>query len=102
MMNMFEFVENIPADQLVNIYKNYFEQHLIAYDILHGVEFIDLRSIDIDKASIIYSVKVLNDSNKEALVRKLNSTSAMLNIYGSIYKPHVYLNGDLLCITIKK
>ena len=43
-----------------------------------------------------------NISDKETLVKHLNSKAGSLNIYGRHYAPEIYLNGDLLCITIKK
>lgn len=101
-MDALEFAKNIPAEKLAEIFKNYFEQHMAVYDILRGIEFISLKSVDINKASIIYSVKVLNDKDKDRLINKLHSSSGSLNIYGRTYKPDVFLNGDLLCITISK
>jgi hypothetical protein len=101
-MNTLEFAKNIPAEKLAEIFKDYFEQHMAVYDMLRGVEFISLNSVDMDTASIMYSVKLLNDQNKEDLVKKLQSTSGSLIIYGKPYTPNIYLNGDLLCITISK
>lgn len=75
---------------------------MFTYYLLKGVQFINLNSIDIDTASIMYSVRLLDDDNKESLIKHLNSKAASLVIYGNQYTPEIYLNGDLLCITIKK
>ena len=99
-MNMVEFSNQIPSDQLIEIFKDFFEQHILAYDILKGVEFVKVNNITINKSSIMYSVKLLNDEDKEKLVNQLNNLP--LTIYGKTYTPSVFLNGDLLCITIDK
>lgn len=101
-MDTVEFSKNIPADKLAEIFKGYFEQHMMAYYMLQGVEFVQINDVSLDTASIMYSVKVLNPDAKDSLVNKLQRDSASLNIYGVQYKPDIYLNGDLLCITIKK
>jgi hypothetical protein len=100
-MNTVDFVKDIPADQIASIFKDYFEQHMLVYDMLRGVNFISLNSITFDKASIIYSV-TLGDENKEKLVERLRSECGSLVIYNKRFTPEIYLNGDLLCITIKK
>ena len=99
-MNMVEFSNQIPSDQLIEIFKDFFEQHILAYDMLKGVEFVKVNNITINKSSIMYSVKLLNDEDKEKLVNQLNNLP--LTIYGKTYTPSVFLNGDLLCITINK
>ena len=100
MMDMIEFSNQIPSEKLSEIFKNYFEQHVLAYDLLKGIEFIKVNDITFDKSSIMYSVKLLDDNDKEKIVTHLNNLT--LNIYGNSYTPSVYLNGDLLCITINK
>lgn len=101
-MDTLEFAKNIPAEKLAEIFKNYFEQHMAVYDILRGMEFISINSVTIDKASIIYSIKLLDEKDKDNLMHKLQVSSGLLNIYGKTYKPDIYINGDLLCITINK
>jgi len=101
-MNNIEFAKEIPAAQLADIFKSYFEQHMIAYGILRDVEFVSLNDISMDKASITYSVKLLDAENKERLLNTLQSNSANIIMYGKSYTPNVFLNGDLLCITINK
>lgn len=101
-MNTLEFAKDIPAEKLAEIFRDYFEQHMFAYNLLRGVNFVSLNNVSFDKASIIYSVKVLNNEDKDKLVNNLISKSGSLNIYGKLYTPEIYLNGDLLCITIKK
>lgn len=102
MMDTLEFAKSIPAEKLAEIFRDYFEQHMAVYDMLRGVEFISLNSVDIDNASIIYSVKLLDDEDKNDLLNRLKNTSSLLNIYGRVYEPNIFLNGDLLCIMIKK
>ena len=99
-MNMVEFSNQIPSEQLIEIFKNFFEQHIAAYDILKDIEFIKINNKTIDKSSIMYSVKLLQDEDKEKLLRALNNLT--LTVYGKTYKPSIFLNGDLLCITIDK
>jgi len=101
-MNSVEFSKNIPPEKLALIFKDYFEEHMAAYYMLKGVDFVSLNSVDINKASIIYSVRVLNEQQKESLVNNLRRTSTALNIYGHEIRPKVFLNGDLLCIEVEK
>ena len=103
-MNTLEFAKDIPAEQIAEIFRNYFEQHMMVYDILRGVQFVSINKIETDpsRASIIYSIKLLDSRDKENLERKLNLSSGSLNIYGHTYTPQIYMNGDLLCISIKK
>ena len=99
-MNMVEFSNQIPSDQLIMIFKNFFEEHIATYDLLKGIQFIKINNITMDKSSIMYSVKLLEDEDKEKLAKSINNLP--LNIYGKTYYPSAYLNGDLLCITINK
>lgn len=101
-MNNIDFAKEIPAAQLAEIFKSYFEQHMIAYGILRGVEFVSLNEVSIDKASITYSVKLLDTEDKEKLLRNLQSNSSNIIMYGKSYQPRVFINGDMLCITIQK
>lgn len=101
-MDNIEFVKNIPAEQLARIFKDFFEQHMVAYDLLKGVQFYSLNSVDINTASIMYSVKLMDTANKEKLVEHLSSRCGSLTMYGKTYSPEIFLNGDILCITIKK
>ena len=101
-MDTIEFSKNIPAEKLARIFKDYFEQHMMAYYMLAGVDFVSINNISMDEASIMYSVKILDTNQKDALFRTLTRDSSNLNIYGKQYTPEIYLNGDLLCITIKK
>ncbi len=101
-MNSIEFSKNIPPEKLATIFKDYFEEHMAAYYMLKGVDFVSINSVDINKASIMYSVKVLDERQKDALLTNLQRTSTALNIYGQKIVPDIYINGDLLCITITK
>lgn len=100
-MDTIEFAKSIPAEKLAEIFKDYFEQHMAVYYMLKGIEFITINA-DISNASIIYSIKILDDRDKDGLTRRLQESNNILNIYGKEYKPEIFLNGDLLCITINK
>ena len=101
-MDTIEFTKGVPIEQVATIFRDFFEAHMVAYDMLRGVEFNSLNSISMNAASIIYSVRLLDNEDKERLVKALNSKAASLVIYGNKYTPKVYLNGDLLCIEIDK
>lgn len=101
-MNTIDFVKDVPAEQLALIFKDYFEQHMFTYDLLRGIQFGGINSVDINTASIMYSVRLIGDEDKNALVKHLNSKAGSLVIYGKHYVPEIYINGDLLCITVKK
>lgn len=101
-MNTLEFAKNIPAEKLALIFKDFFEQHMAVYDIARGVEFVSLNDVSFNTASITYSIKVLDDKAKDNLLHKLQSSSGTLTIYGKTYTPDIFMNGDLLCITINK
>ena len=101
-MNTLDFVKDVPAEQLALVFKDFFEQHMFTYDLLRGIQFGGIKSIDVNTASIMYSVKLLEGENKETLVKHLNSKAGSLVIYGKHYVPEIYINGDLLCITVKK
>lgn len=101
-MNTLDFVKDVPADQLALIFKDYFEQHMFTYDLLRGIQFGGINSVDINTASIMYSVKLIDGEDKNALINHLNSKAGSLVIYGKHYVPEIYMNGDLLCITVKK
>lgn len=101
-MNTLEFSKNIPPEKLANIFRNYFEEHMAVFYMLKGVDFVSINSVDTDTASIMYSVRVLNPEQKNTLVETLQRKSTAVNIYGHTIIPDVYLNGDLLCITVRK
>lgn len=101
-MNTIDFVKDVPAEKLALIFKDYFEQHMFTYDLLRGIQFGGINSVDINTASIMYSVKLIEGENKDTLVKHLQSKAGSLIIYGKHYVPEIYMNGDLLCITIKK
>lgn len=102
MMNALEFSHDVPANKLAEIFKDYFDQHMFVYGMLKNIEFAGINDVAYDKASIMYSVRLLDTENKDKLLKDLNSAAAHLVIYGKTYTPEIYLNGDLLCITIKK
>lgn len=101
-MNALEFTKNVPAERLAEVFKDYFEQHMAVYELIKGMEFLSINSINVDKASIMYSVKILDEKERNNLISKLQVTSGKLNIYSRDYTPHIFMNGDILCITISK
>lgn len=100
-MDTLEFGKNISNENLAEIFKNFFEQHMATYELLKGIQFSSL-SVDIKKASIIYSIKVLDEKEKKILSNKVQDISGSLLIYGKNYKTDTFMNGDLFCITIYK
>ena len=90
-MNNTEFIKDIPADQIAIIFKDFFEQHMLVYDIIKNADFVSINDISIDSAS-----------TEAELKRLLELDSSSLIIYGKEYKPNIFINGDLLCITINK
>ena len=101
-MNSIEFSKNIPPETMAYIFKDWFEQHMGVYYMLKGVDFVSINNVDANKASIMYSVKVLDNVQKDSLLQQLQQRSACINIYGKVIIPEIFINGDLLCITIKK
>ena len=98
-MNMIDFSNQLSPDQLMNIFKNFFEQHIAAYNIMKDMKFVDIN-VTTDSSSILYSVKLLDKDDKVRLQKNISNMT--LNIYGKVYNPEIYINGDLLCVTIKK
>lgn len=101
-MNTLEFAKDIPADKLAIIFKDFFEQHMVAYEIIKNIEFAGINSVSFDKASILYSIRLLDGEDKETILNSLRSTASSLIMYGKEYKPKIFMNGDLLCIDISK
>ena len=60
-MDAIEFSNQIPSDDLVRIFKDFFEQHMLAYDISNGIQFVKINKITMNRSSIIYSVKLLQE-----------------------------------------
>lgn len=101
-MNNTEFIKDIPADQIATIFKDFFEQHMLVYDIIKNADFVSINDISIDSASIMYRITMSNGVTEAELKRLLELDSSSLIIYGKEYKPNIFINGDLLCITINK
>ena len=99
--NTIQFSKLLPPDKLASIFKDFFEQHIAAYYILKGLTFVSLNA-DLDRSSLIYSVKLLDDEQVNIIVEHIRRTSTNLKIYGKNVSPNIYLNGDLLCISFKK
>ena len=101
-MDTLEFTKAIEPKEMANIFKNYFEQHMAAYYMLKGLDFVSITVSGVDKASILYSVKLLNPDQITRICDIMNNQSANLRVYNSVIKPKVFANGDLLCITLEK
>lgn len=99
-MNMLEFSNKIPSEQLSIIFKDFFDEHIAVYGALKETEFNSINILTEQKSSIMYSVKLLKDADKEKLSSHISNLK--LSAYGKVYTPSVYINGDLLCITISK
>ena len=48
-MDAIEFSNQIPSDDLVRIFKDFFEQHMLAYDILNGIQFVKINKITMNR-----------------------------------------------------
>ena len=101
-MDSIEFSKQIPSEQLAIIFKDFFEQHMLIYDILRDIQFVTISEVSFDKSSIIYSVKLLSEEDKGFVMTVLQNKNLSLTMYGKQYTPSVFMNGDLLCITINK
>lgn len=100
-MDRLEFGKTISGEKLAEIFRNFFEQHMAVYELLKGIQFVSIN-VDINnKTSIMYSIKILNNEEKNILFNKLQVASGHLLIYEKSYNFNVFMNGDLLCITIK-
>ena len=100
-MNAIEFSKNISPEKLATIFKDFFEQHMAAYSMLNGMEFVDLNA-DFNKACIVYSVKLLNPDNLNRIIENLQRQSTRLMIYGMTIIPEIHVESDKLYITIRK
>mgnify|MGYP004553743385 CR=1 FL=1 len=99
-MDMMKFSEKVPSEQLAIIFKDFFNEHIAAGYALTGIDIGDINVITDNKTSIMYSVKMLPQDNKDKLVQHLQNLH--ISVYGQMYVPQVYIEGDLLCITFKK
>lgn len=101
-MDSIEFSKQIPSEQLAIIFKDFFEQHMLVYDILRDIKFVSVSQVSFDKSSIIYSIRLLSEEDRQFVMRVLQNDNLALTMYGKKYTPSVFMNGDLLCITIEK
>lgn len=99
-MDLVQFGKKIPPEQLVEIFKSFFNEHMVAYDLVRGVELSSVNVITEEKSSIKYSIKLLNEADRDKLSQSLTDIS--IDVYGKQYSPQIFINGDLLCITIVK
>lgn len=99
--NTVEFSKQFPPDKLASIFKDFFEQHIAAYYMFKGLNFVSLNA-DVDRSALIYSVKLLDDDQVNRIIDHLQRSSSHLNIYGKTIIPEIFHNGDLLCISFKK
>lgn len=101
-MDTLEFSSYLKPESLASIFKDYFEQHIAAYYMLRGLDFVSLNVSGLDAASIMYSVKLLKPEETNRIIEALNRESSNVIIYGIKIKPNIFVSGDLLCITLKK
>lgn len=99
-MDMIEFSSAVPSEQLAIIFNKFFNEHIAAYGVLNSIQYVSMNVITDEKSSITYSVKLLEDEDKEKLLSHLNNIT--IGAFGGMYRPSVYLNGDILCVTFKK
>lgn len=99
-MDMIKFSDKVPSEQLAIIFKDFFNEHIAAGYALTGINIGDVNVITNDTSSIRYSVKMLPQDNRDKLVNHIQNLH--INVYGEMYIPSVYIEGDLLCITFKK
>lgn len=97
-----EYSQQIPASDLLIIYRDWFQQHMLTYNLLKKLETVTIHNVSFDQASIIYSIRLFSDKEKRDIEAILKNDRVKINIYGNDYTPHIYMNGDLLCITINK
>lgn len=98
-MDFMEFSKTVPVDKLMDIFRNYFEEYIAAYNMLQGIRFIKINDINIDKSSIVYSVELMKEEDKQKLLEY--SSNLKINIYGKKFSPKVFIDGDLLYICIE-
>jgi hypothetical protein len=101
-MNSLEFSKDIPAETLATIFKDFFEEHMVTYNIVKDLEFAGINSVSCDKASIMYSIRLLDAADRDKVLHTLQSSAASIVMYGRTYTPNIFINGDLLCISISK
>ena len=99
-MDTIEFSSNINAKTLALIFKSFFEQHMCAYYLLHGLTFINMNA-NIDRSSLIYSVKLLDPEHIDHIIDMIKRESSKLVYYGKTIVPEIYVNGDVLCLSFK-
>lgn len=97
-MDFIEFSKTIPVDKLMELFKSHFEEYILAYYVLQGVEFIKINDITINESSIIYSIELVKEEDRQRIVQLSNNIK--LNIYGKELIPNVYIDGDLLYICV--
>ena len=45
---------------------------MLAYDILNGIQFVKINKITMNRSSIIYSVKLLQEEDKQKIIKYIN------------------------------
>ena len=73
-MDMMKFSEKVPSEQLAIIFKDFFNEHIAAGYALTGINIGDINVITDNKTSIMYSVKMLPQDNRDKLVNHIQKT----------------------------
>lgn len=101
-MDTLEFAKAVPPQKLAEIFKHYFEEHMAVYYMLKGMSPINIQDVSMNSSSIIYSIHVLDEGDRQNLITRLHSQCGSLIMYGKTYTPSVRIENDLLYITISK
>ena len=101
-MDSVEFSKLLSPEMMGTIFRDYFEHHIAAYYMLKGLDFVSMNVSGVDKASIMYSVKLLNTEQIDRISTNLQRNSANLKVNDNKIIPEIFLSGDLLCITLHK
>lgn len=97
-MDFIEFSKTIPVSKLLDIFKNYFEEYAIVFNVLQDIEFEKINDIAVDKSSIVYSVRLKNEEDKQRLLETINDLN--VEMYNRKFTIHIQIDGDLLYIYI--
>jgi len=100
-MNTVDFCSMHPSNSVEVMFKEHFAELMAAYDLLEGLRFCRIDSVDIDKSIIIYSI-TLEEQDKNKIIFILNRYPVIKSL-GSYYNIHAWVdNSNLLYIKLDK